>query len=119
MFIKTHDKSTFEKLESLKDLISTMTNSKSITFLDEEMPPSGCALTTLSDKCKLYILLKGIIDIDKEEVKLKKKKESLLQQIETIRKEQSKANYETRVPEAVRQKNQEKVGFLFDYFISF
>lgn len=79
--------------------------------MDEEMPPAGCALTTLSDKCKLYILLKGIIDIDKEEVKLKKKKESLLQQIETIRKEQSKANYETRVPEAVRQKNQEKVSY--------
>lgn len=88
-----------------------MTNSKSIAFLKDETqtPPVGCALSTLSDKCKLYLMLKGIIDIDKEEAKLRKKKEGLVQQIDAIRKEQSKDNYETRVPEAVRQKNQEKV----------
>ena len=88
-----------------------MTNSKSIAFLKDEtqMPPAGCALSTLSDKCKLYLMLKGIIDIDKEEAKLKKKKEGLAQQIDAIRKEQSKDNYDTRVPEGVRQKNQEKV----------
>lgn len=103
------DQSTFEKLDSLKDLISLMTTSKSLTFLRNEKAPHGCAMSTLSDKCKLYIMLKGIIDIEKEEAKLKKKKETLTQQIETIRKEQAKDNYETRVPEAVRQKNQEKV----------
>jgi valyl-tRNA synthetase len=88
-----------------------MTNSKSIVFLNsQEQAPVGCAFSVLSDKCKLYILLKGIIDIDKEEAKLGKKKELLNQQIESLRKEQAKENYETRVPEAVRQKNQEKVS---------
>lgn len=112
------DKNTSDKLESLQDLILIMTNSKSITFLKAEgqKPPVGCALSTLSDKCKLFIMLKGIIDIDKEEIKLKKKKESLLQQIETIKKEQAKDNYETRVPEAVRQKNQEKVYYSLTHF---
>ena len=89
-----------------------MTNGKSITFLDgDKVAPSGCALSTLSDKCKLYLLLKGIIDIDKEEQKLGKKKEKLEQQIEALNKDMTSENYETRVPEAVRIKNKEKVNF--------
>ena len=116
MFIQTFDKSIDTQLRSLNDLTTVMANCKSVTFLTgTEQPPIGCALSTLSDKCKLYILLKGIIDIDKEEVKLRKKRELLLQQIEAIRKEQAKENYETRVPETVRQKNQEKVSFFFIY----
>lgn len=118
-----------------------MTNGKSITFLDGQVriistkpldniaraigannisslkdasaqPPIGCGFSTLSDKCKLYILLKGIIDVDKEEIKLKKKKASLLQQIESLKKLMNSDNYESKVPEDVRQKNTEKVRIL-------
>jgi valyl-tRNA synthetase len=101
-----------EWLEQLSDLIRIMTNGNTVHFLDggeEQKPPIGCAFTTLSDKCKLFILLKGIIDIDKEEAKLNKKRDGLVKQLETLKKEMSTANYETRVPEAVRAKNQEKV----------
>lgn len=113
LFIQTFEPSIQASLSAFHDLITTMTNGNSLTFLDgsdsSQTPPIGCALSTLSDKCKLYILLKGIIDIDKEEVKLNKKKESLNQQIESIKKEQAKPNYDTRVPEAVKQKNSEKL----------
>ena len=116
MFVQSFDSGIQRSLELLQDLILTMTNGKSIVFLDgldgEQRPPIGCAQSTLSDKCKLYILLKGIIDIEKEVQKMGKKKESLLQQIETIKKDQAKPNYETRVPEAVRQKNAEKLAQL-------
>lgn len=120
--MQTFDKNVQSALESLQDLILVMTNSKSIVFLGSsgEQPPVGCAFSVLSDKCKLYILLKGIIDIDKEEIKLAKKKETLNQQIESLKKLQAKDNYETSVPEAVRIKNQEKVNsrlkaYLTDY----
>jgi valyl-tRNA synthetase len=112
LFIQSFDKSIHTCLESLSDLIRVMTNGNTITFLDgqsNQTPPVGCALSTLSDKCKLFILLKGIIDIDKEEVKLNKKKDLLNKQVESLKKEMSSANYETRVPEAVRIKNQEKL----------
>lgn len=111
LYIKIYDTLTYEKMSNLQDLILIMTNSNSISFLknESEIPPVGCALSTLSDKCKLYIMLKGIIDIDKEEAKLNKKKESLVKQIESIQKEQSRDNYETKVPEDVRQKNKEKL----------
>lgn len=117
LFVQSFDKSIEESLQKLQDFVLIMTNGKSITFLDgqnaEQVPPVGCALSTLSDKCKLYIMLKGIIDIDKEEAKLNKKRETLVKQTEAIKKEASMPNYETRVPEAVRQKNQEKVCFSF------
>ena len=94
-----------------------MTTGKSITFLDEtaQVPP-GCAMTNLSDKCKMYLLLKGIIDIEKEVQKMTKKKEKLNQEIESLKKLMTSDNYETRVPEAVRQKNQEKVNIFLILF---
>ena len=55
-------------------------------------------------------MLKGIIDIDKEEQKLNKKKEKLVQQVEALNKDMATENYETRVPEPVRLKNKEKVN---------
>ena len=47
-----------------------------------------------------------------------KKKEKLNQEIESLKKLMATDNYETRVPEAVRQKNQEKVIYFF-YFLLF
>ena len=63
-----------------------MANCKASSFIDQQSkPPVGCALTTLSDKCKLHLLLKGIIDIEKEETKLNKKNEKLERQKASIK----------------------------------
>jgi valyl-tRNA synthetase len=110
LFIHSLDKDIQTALENLLDLIITMTNAKSALCLnDSSQVPHGCAFSTLSDKCKLFILLKGIIDIDKEELKSNKKKDALNKQISTLRKDMSSENYEVRVPEPVRVKNQEKL----------
>ncbi len=114
MFIQSFDKSIHSSLDEFKELIITMSSAKSVTFLDGQdkaaQPPIGCGFSTLSDKCKLYIMLKGIIDIEKEEAKLAKKKVSLLQQIESLKKLMNADSYETKVPEDVRQKNSEKLS---------
>jgi len=110
IYVQSFDQALQQALERFKDLMIIMTNGNGITFLAEkEAPPVGCVFSTLSDKCKVFILLKGIIDIDKEEAKLGKKKEGLLKQIEAMKKDMALPNYETRVPEGVRQKNQEKL----------
>jgi valyl-tRNA synthetase len=116
IYIQSFDAGLRDALSSFSDLILTMCNGKELQFLDERAAvPHGCAFSTLSDKCKLYVMLKGIIDVDKEELKLNKKKETLGKQIEALRKEMNTSNYETRVPEQVRVKNQEKV-LKFFYF---
>ncbi|CAF0857472.1 unnamed protein product [Brachionus calyciflorus] len=113
VYVKSIDNQLEKALNDFQDLILTMTNGKMIEFLaDGKEQPIGCAFTTLSDKCKIYIMLKGIIDVDKEEVKLGKKKDLLFKSIETLKKEMAKPDYETRVPEAVRIKNQEKMSQL-------
>lgn len=118
MLVQSFDQRIKESLENFQDLITIMSNGKSIQFLDESAQvPVGCAMTNLSDKCKLYLMLKGIIDIEKEEQKMVKKKEKLNQEIESLKKLMATDNYETRVPEAVRQKNQEKVIYFFDFLL--
>ena len=113
VYVKSIDAGLERALSEFQDLILTMTNGKMIEFLsDGKEQPSGCAFTTLSDKCKIYIMLKGIIDVDKEEVKLNKKKDVLLKSIESLNKEMAKADYGTRVPENVRIKNKEKMSQL-------
>lgn len=113
LYIQYFDKSIQTSLDAFKDLITTMGNGNSVSFIDGQdssvQPPVGCAFSTLSDKCKLYLPLKGIIDIEKESQKMSKNKESLLKQIESLKKLMSSDKYETKVPEAVRQKNTEKL----------
>ena len=58
----------------------------------------------------LFNKTKGIIDIEKELQKSIGKKEKLNQQISSFKKEMSKDDYETKVPEDVRNKTQEKVS---------
>lgn len=113
VYVKSIDAGLEKALKDFQDLILTMTNGKMMEFLaDDKEQPVGCAFTTLSDKCKIYIMLKGIIDADKEEIKLNKKKDLLLKSIENLKKEMKKPDYETRVPETVRTKNQEKMSQL-------
>jgi hypothetical protein len=54
------DQTVAESLQKFKDLIGIMTNSSSTVFIKEASQDilHGCAFTTLSDKCKLFILLK-------------------------------------------------------------
>ena len=66
MFIQTVDQSIEESLNKFQDLISIMTNSSNTTFIKESAGEdilNGCAFTTLSDKCKLFILLKVCLTI--------------------------------------------------------
>ncbi|XP_067001148.2 valine--tRNA ligase isoform X2 [Anabrus simplex] len=72
-------------------------------------PPPGCAILTISDKCEVHLLLKGLIEPAKELEKLQKKKEFLTQQLNKLQQLMSSTDYETKVPEEVRQTNAEKL----------
>lgn len=61
---------------------------------------------------KLYLnyFLQGLIDPEKELVKLSKKEEFLQQSITKLEQTLSMADYESKVPEDVRQANSEKLA---------
>nr|CAD7424685.1 unnamed protein product [Timema monikensis] len=71
--------------------------------------PSGCAILTVSDKCEVHLLLKGLIEPEKELSKLNKKRETLEQQVTKLNQVMSATDYEFKVPVEVRQTNSEKL----------
>ncbi|KAK9500425.1 hypothetical protein O3M35_001693 [Rhynocoris fuscipes] len=74
-----------------------------------DKPPQGCAILTVSDKCEVFLVLKGLIDLDKEMEKLKKKKENIIQVINKLETLMTSDDYK-KVPEDVKALNSEKLN---------
>lgn len=72
-------------------------------------PPEGCTIITVSDKCEVHLLLKGLIDLQKEISKMQKKIEFLNNTKSKLDQAMSVAGYATKVPEDVQKTNTEKL----------
>ena len=60
------------------------------------------------------LFIQGLLDITKEVAKLEDKKLKLSSQIKRLQEATTKPDYETKVPQNVREQNQEKVRLLFN-----
>lgn len=72
-------------------------------------PPQGCAILTISDKCEVHLLLKGLIDPAKELAKLQKKQDQLEQQVRKLKQTMAAPDYTIKVPGEVRLCNTDKL----------
>lgn len=72
-------------------------------------PPKGCTIITVSDKCEVHLLLKGLIDPEKEITKMQKKLDFLIGTINKLNQAVSAADYSIKVPTEVQQANAEKL----------
>jgi len=107
VYLKCSDEATSQVLNNYADLINIMGScSISVTTSD---PPSGCAMSTVSAKCETHLMLKGQIDIPKELTKLESKKEALSKKLDKLSTDAAKSDYQTKVPEKVRNENTEKM----------
>lgn len=88
------------------DLLTTAYCSK-LQF--DEQPPNGCAILTVTGQCEVHLLLKGLIQADKEIQKLEKKKTQLTQTIEKLNQAMNASDYAAKVPAEVQQTNKEKL----------
>lgn len=88
-----------------KDLITTAYCS---TLNFDTKPPIGCAILTVTGQCEVHLLLKGLIQVDKELQKLEKKKAQLVQTVEKLNQAIQASDYATKVPAEVQQSNAEK-----------
>lgn len=110
LYIKCSDDESANVLKSSIELLKTLTSSQTVEVLSSSQhPPLGCAIQTISAKCEVHLMLKGLIDIKKEAGKLEEKKSKLDGQLNKLQEAAAKADYETKVPENVRQQNKEKV----------
>ncbi|KAF6202108.1 hypothetical protein GE061_004506 [Apolygus lucorum] len=106
-FFRASDDSTRELVNNFASFISLLSSCSSLKSVDG--PPDGSAILPVSDKCEVFLVLKGMIDPLKEIQKLEKKKEFLVQSINKLETAMSSKDYEAKVPEEVRIVNQDKL----------
>ncbi|XP_058834908.1 valine--tRNA ligase [Topomyia yanbarensis] len=94
-------------LERFAADLATMSYSQILLTGDEL--PSGCAILTVSGACIVHLLLKGLIEVDKEIDKLGKKRDNLTSTVGKLEQAMAASDYCTKVPEDVRTANQDKL----------
>ncbi|XP_053610206.1 valine--tRNA ligase isoform X2 [Plodia interpunctella] len=95
-----------EELKGLFRSLQSLANSE----LSEDEAPLGCSILTVSDKIEVRLVLKGLIDPQKEITKLEKKKDSLSQTISKLQQAIAADDYTTKVPVEVQKSNIEKLA---------
>jgi valyl-tRNA synthetase len=106
-FIISSDEKLSDVLTAFKTDLQTMSYCSTSDIVKEA--PSGCAILTINAQCEVHLLLKGVIEADKEIGKLEKKRSQLEQTITGLKKKMAVEGYETKVPESVQQDNVESL----------
>lgn len=107
-FVVCSDITTKAILQKFSDELLTTAYCSKLNF--DEQPPNGCTILTVTGQCEVHLLLKGLIQVDKELLKLEKKKTQLLQAIEKLNQAMNANDYETKVPAEIQQTNKDKLS---------
>ncbi|XP_046683849.1 valine--tRNA ligase isoform X2 [Homalodisca vitripennis] len=107
-YVKCNDEIVKDTLVRFSLAITTLAYCSQLN-LTATTPPAGCAILTISEKCEVHINFKGLIDPEKELIKLGKKEEFLQQTITKLEQSMAMVDYENKVPEDVRAANHEKL----------
>lgn len=95
------------------DVIITLAQLSGLEILSSAAPaPAGCAVALAGTSHEVFLLLKGLVDFEKEIVKLKGEVTKSQKQIDNLKNAMAKEGYEDKVPENVQQQNTEKLNKL-------
>ncbi|PWS21960.1 hypothetical protein DKP78_20865, partial [Enterococcus faecium] len=75
--------------------IQTLSSSQTLTAVtgSDAAIPEGCAVAISSDRCTVHLMLKGLIDVEKEVCKLTGKKADVERQMAKLREKMDKSDY--------------------------
>merc|ERR1719374_351148 len=108
VFLKCEDQSIVDTLTTFQLWIQTLASSTVRIAVDVD-PPAGSAVATVNDKVAAFIVLKGLVDAEKEIAKLEKKLEEMAKTLGKLKEAAAQPGYEEKVPEAVRAEKAEKM----------
>nr|P49696.1 RecName: Full=Valine--tRNA ligase; AltName: Full=Valyl-tRNA synthetase; Short=ValRS [Takifugu rubripes]CAA62967.1 valyl-tRNA synthetase [Takifugu rubripes] len=109
-YLQCTDAATVSLVQKYSLQIQTLSYSQAIVPLMAPQPaPEGCAVAIASDRCTVNMMLKGLIDVEKEVPKLMGKKTDLEKQIEKLSEKISKGDYKEKVPVKVQEQDTEKL----------
>uniref|UniRef100_A0A3Q1FP25 Valine--tRNA ligase n=1 Tax=Acanthochromis polyacanthus TaxID=80966 RepID=A0A3Q1FP25_9TELE len=110
-YLQCIDSATASLVQKYSLQIQTLSYSQAVIPLIANQPvPEGCAVAIASDRCTVNLMLKGLIDVEKEVAKLMTKKGDLEKQMEKLRENMAKSDYKEKVPVKVQEQDAEKVG---------
>uniref|UniRef100_A0A8C8S2U5 Valine--tRNA ligase n=1 Tax=Pelusios castaneus TaxID=367368 RepID=A0A8C8S2U5_9SAUR len=109
-FLQCLDPDTANAASSCSTYIRVLSSSGHVRVLGPgEAPPTGCAVAVASEKCTVHLLLKGLIDAEKEVSKLAGKQGELQKQIERLQERMETPDYGTKVPPKVQEADTAKL----------
>lgn len=94
-YIHSNDASTSEILNKYSSALQTLSYCSKTPV--NETSPEGCTIITVSDKCEVHLLLKGLIDPAKEIQKIQKKLEFLQSTQKKLEQAMAVPDYSTKV----------------------
>lgn len=106
-YILCDDEKSNETIKRFQSELQTLSYCSKIEIV--KSPPTGCAILTISAQCEVHLMLKGIIEAEKEIAKLQKKRELLQGTVGKLNQLMNSADYATKVPADVQSANQEKL----------
>ncbi|XP_075042710.1 valine--tRNA ligase [Mixophyes fleayi] len=109
-YVKCHDDANQSVVAAYTPYITVLSSSGSLVILQPADPaPEWSAVNTAADKATVYLILKGLIDVEKELAKLTVKKIELGRQLAKMRERMGGADYQTKVPRVVQQQDSDKM----------
>ena len=108
LYLRVFDDKLLKGLDEYRGVIATLAYASNID-ISNNPPTKGCAIVTVSDKCSAHLVLKGLIDPEKEVEKLKKKVAFLEGSHEKLKAAAKADGYEVKVPAEIREANSKKM----------
>ncbi len=94
-------------LEQNKEVISQLARIKDFVMDTNPEVPKGCA-SFVSKGCEFYVPLEGVIDFNKELLRLEKQREKLVKEAQKLEKKLNNENFLSKAPREVIEKEREK-----------
>ncbi|KAK0151520.1 Valine--tRNA ligase [Merluccius polli] len=109
-YLQCIDLATVSLVQKYSLQIQTLSYSQTVNAVTpDQAVPEGCAVAIASDRCTINLVLKGVIDVEKEVAKLTTKKGELEKQMEKLREKMAKNDYKEKVPVKVQEQDAEKL----------
>lgn len=109
LIIKCEEESLKNSLIKHKEMISFLAKGEEVQIVTDTENLAGYAMATVSSKCSTFIKLHGLLDFKKEVSRQKIKKDQLEKKLEELIEKMKATGYEAKVPQHVREQNEEKV----------
>ncbi len=77
-----------------------------------ETAPAGCAVSAINEDINVYLMVRGMVDIDAEVGKLQDKLNKVLTMRDALKEKTLVADYEAKVRAEIRQVNDDKVRYI-------